>query len=390
MEKAKRLNEIKPSSTLAITAKAKLLKKQGRPIINFAAGEPDFDTPEQIKEAAIQAIRDGFTKYTPASGTPELKKAVQEKFKRDNNLEYSLDEIIISSGAKHSLYNSLQAIVNPHDEVIIISPYWLSYPEMIKLAGGKPVVLETKQKQGFKIDQKALESLINKKTKALIINSPSNPTGVVYSEAELMQIAEIVAKNKTFILSDEIYEKLIFDGQKHTSIASLNNEIYKQTITINGVSKTYSMTGWRIGFLGAPKEIAAAVASLQSHSTSNPASISQKAAVSALAMKDSEILPFINEFSKRRDCLTQKLGEIPGISFFKPAGAFYVFVNISGLKIAPMEFASRLLDEEFVACIPAESFGSKSHVRLSFATNNDEIIEGCRRIKKFIESLSHE
>lgn len=384
MQIARRLKEVKPSATLAITAKAKLLKKQGKDIINFAAGEPDFDTPQKIKDAAVKAINEGHTKYTPASGTPELKQAVISKFKKDNDLDYKPEQVIVSCGAKHSLYNSLQAILNPEDEAIIISPYWLSYPQMIRLAGAKPVVLETRQEDNFRIDLAGLKKLINKKTKALIINSPANPTGVVYSKLELGQIAQICLENKLLVISDEIYEKIIYDGINHISIASLNSDIYKRTITVNGVSKTYSMTGWRIGFLAAPLEIAQAISSLQSHSTSNPASISQQAAIAALKMKDSEIGPFVHEFSSRRDILMEKLAEISEISFSKPKGAFYILVNISSLKLSPSEFASRLLDEEFVACIPAESFGSNHHVRLSFATSKDKILEGAARIKNWI------
>ncbi|MEW6008902.1 MAG: pyridoxal phosphate-dependent aminotransferase [Candidatus Omnitrophota bacterium] len=387
MEIAKRLKDLKPSQTLQITAKAKQLKKEGKDIINFAAGEPDFDTPQKIKDAAIKAIQEGFTKYTPESGIPELRGAISSKFKKDNSLEFTPEQIVVSCGAKHSIYNSLQALINPADEVIVISPYWLSYPHMVRLAGAIPVILETFAEDGFRIDFDRLEKIITKKTKLLIINSPSNPTGCVYSKEELEKIAKIAISKDIWIISDEIYEKLIYDGNKHISIASLGNEIYKKTITVNGVSKTYSMTGWRIGYLGAPLELAKAISMLQSHSTSHPTSISQKATIAALNMQDVEIAPFVNEFKMRRDCLIEKLSQIKQISFFKPKGAFYCFVDISSLKIPPAEFASRLLEEEFVAVIPAESFGSDKHIRLSFATSKEDLIKGAERIKNFISKL---
>ncbi len=384
MQIANRLKDLKPSQTLQITAKAKQLKKEGKDIINFAAGEPDFDTPQKIKDAAIKAIQEGFTKYTPESGIPELRQAICDKFKRDNSLEFTPDQIVVSCGAKHSIYNSLQVLINAGDEVIIISPYWLSYPHMVRLAGGKPVMLETFARDDFKIDFNILKKLITKKTKALIINSPSNPTGCVYSKEDLEKIARIAVSKNIWIISDEIYEKLIYDGNKHVSLASLGPEIYAKTITVNGVSKTYSMTGWRIGYLGAPLEIAKAISMLQSHSTSHPTSISQKAALAALSMQETEIAPFVEEFQTRKNCLIEKLQEIQQISFFNPKGAFYCFVDISALKISPVEFASRLLEEEFVAVIPAESFGSDKHIRLSFATSQNDLIRGTQRIKDFI------
>lgn len=385
MQIADRLKDIQPSATLALTAKAKLLKKEGKEVINFAAGEPDFDTPQIIKDAAIKAIQEGFTKYTPESGTPELRAAISRKFKKDNNLDYAVEQVIVSCGAKHSIYNTLQAIINPKDEVIIISPYWLSYPAMVNLAGGKPVILPSLQSQDFKINFKELEKLITKKTRAIIINSPSNPTGVVYSRDELEKIAAIAVEHDLYVISDEIYEKLIYGAEKHFSIASFGNEICNRTITVNGVSKTYSMTGWRIGYLGAPATIAKKIATLQGHSTSNPSSISQRAALAALNIPDSDLKPFIDEFASRRDILVEKLQGITKLSVFKPRGAFYTFVDISKLKLTPADFAARLLDDCFVALIPAESFGSKTHVRLSFATSKKDILEGVNRIKGWVE-----
>lgn len=385
MEIANRLKEIQPSATLQITAKAKLLKKQGKDIVNFAAGEPDFDTPQKIKDAAIKAIQEGFTKYTPESGIPELKEAISAKFKRDNGLEYTQDQIVVSCGAKHSLYNSLMALVNPNDEIIIIAPYWLSYPAMIMLTGGKPVILQTRQEEDFKIDFKKLEKLITKKTRGIIINSPSNPTGAVYERADLEQLARVCVNKDLWVISDEIYEKLIYDNYRHISIGSLNKDIYERTITVNGVSKTYAMTGWRIGYLGASPSIAKAIAAMQGHSTGNPTSISQKAALAALFMPESQILSFSQEFKSRRDFLVDKLQNIPQLACYKPKGAFYAYVDISALKILPFEFALRLLEEEFVAVVPMESFGSNYHVRLSFATGKEEIAKGAERIKRWID-----
>lgn len=290
MNLSQRVREISESPTLAITSRVKQLKKDGFDVINFAAGEPDFDTPQEIKQAAIKAINDGFTKYTPSTGIPELKKAISEKFRNDNSIEHRTDQIIVSSGAKHSLYNSLQAVLDKGDEVVIPKPYWVSYPEMVRLAEAKPVFLETEVRNNFKIEPKKLEKAITKKTKALILNSPSNPTGVIYSKEELKDIADICVKNKIIVISDEIYEKLIYDNQKHVSIASLGKDIYDLTITINGVSKAYSMTGWRIGYLGASEEIVKAIKKIQDHSTSNPVSISQMAALAALRMPEEQIL----------------------------------------------------------------------------------------------------
>ncbi|MCM8820071.1 MAG: pyridoxal phosphate-dependent aminotransferase [Candidatus Omnitrophica bacterium] len=326
---AKRIQKIAPSATLSISAKAKDMKRDGIDIIDFSIGEPDFDTPSFIKEAAICAIEEGFTKYTPASGIKELKEAVVEKFKKDNNIEYTVDQIVISCGAKHALYNCFVALCNPKDEVIIFSPYWVSYLEMVKLLDAVPIIIKTREDENFLPNPKAIKSNITKKTKAIIINTPSNPTGSVFSRRLLEEIADIVIEHDLWIISDEVYEKIIFDSTPHVSIASLDKNIKSKTLVINAVSKTYSMTGWRIGYVAGPLEIIKAIDNIQSHTTSNPASISQKAALAALCGSDTEIIKMQKTFQARRDFLISELRDFQNISFFKPQGAFYLFLNIS-------------------------------------------------------------
>ena len=381
---AKRIKGISASSTLKITARAKALLKEGKDVVSFAAGEPDFDTPDFIKEKAIQSIKDGFTKYTPSSGIFELKKAITEKFKSDNNLEYSTSQIIVSCGAKHSIYNIIQVLVDELDEVIIPSPFWVSYPEMVKLAGAKPVFVPTQAKNNFKLTPANFKSAITKKTKVLILNSPSNPCGCVYHEDELKDLAKICVEKGIYVISDEIYEKLIYDSQKHFSIASFGKDIYGLTITVNGLSKSASMTGWRIGYLGAPVEIAEAIERLQDHSTSNPCSISQKAAVAAFELDKKVIEDMRAEFEKRRDYVAQRLDAIKKLSYVKPEGAFYFFVDISKTGMDSNIFAARLLDEQNVAVIPGESFGRNDCIRISFATGTKQIAKGLDRIEKFV------
>lgn len=384
---------ISPSSTLAIDAKAKKMKEDGIDIIGFGAGEPDFDTPEHIKAAAIKAINDGFTKYTPASGTLELKKAICNKFMKDNQLEYKPSNIVISNGAKHSLVNAFQAILNPGDEVIIPAPFWVSYPEMVKIADGFPVILSSTEEEGFKINIKRLENAITPKTKAIVINSPSNPTGMIYSEDELRAIAELAVSREIYIISDEIYEKLIYDGYKHTSIATFNEKIKDLTIIVNGVSKSYSMTGWRIGYTASNEKIAKIMGNVQSHATSNPNSIAQKAALAALEGPDDIIDEMKAEFIKRRDYMVDRINSIKGLSCIKPSGAFYVMMNISkligteieGVKIGGSDdFANLLLEKANVALVPGSGFGTDIHVRLSYATSLENIKEGLNRIEKFL------
>lgn len=384
---------ISPSSTLALDAKAKKMQAEGIDVIGYCAGEPDFDTPSHIKDAAIKAINDGFTKYTPASGTLELKQVICEKFKKDNGLLYSPSNIVISNGAKHSLVNAFQAVCNPGDEVIIPAPFWVSYPEMVKMADGVPVILNTTEEQGFKFTVDQLEKAITVKTKAIVINSPSNPTGMIYSEDELRAIADLAVSKNIFIISDEIYEKLIYDGYKHISIASFNDKIKDLTIVVNGVSKTYAMTGWRVGYTASNAKIAEIMSNLQSHATSNPNSIAQKATVAAISGPQDEVGIMNAEFSKRRDYMVERINKIPGVSCIKPNGAFYVMMNISkliGTTIAGMEikssddFSNVLLEKANVALVPGSGFGTDIHVRLSYATSQKNIEEGLNRIEKFL------
>ncbi len=384
---AERLKKIKPSSTLAITSKAKKLKSEGKDVISFAAGEPDFDTPDFIKDAAIEAIRFGFTKYTPSTGIPELKQAIIEKFKKDNALEYVPSQIVVSCGAKHSIFNVILTLIGPEDEVLVPLPFWVSYPEMVHLAQGTVCFIKTEAKDSFKITPEQLTRHITPKTKLLILNSPSNPSGCVYTREELEEIAALCVEKNIFVVSDEIYEKLIYDNLKHVSIASLGKEIYNQTITINGLSKSYSMTGWRIGYLGGPVDIVEAISRLQDHTTSNPVSISQKAALAALKAPDDFIKAMRGEFQKRRDYLVNRLSAIKNISFLRPQGAFYVFCNIKNTGLDSVTLSTRLLEESLVAVIPGESFGRDDYVRLSFATSLEQIGKGMDRFEGWLKKI---
>lgn len=394
MELSRKCEQISASVTLAITAKAKKLKEEGVDVVSFGAGEPDFNTPKNIQEAGIEAITKGLTRYTPASGILELKEAICKKFKRDNNLDYRPSQIVISNGAKHTLYNSLMAICNPGDEVIVPLPYWVSYPELVKLVDAVPVLVENKEENNFKYTKEALEKAITKNTKAIIINSPNNPTGVVYTKEELQMIAEIAIKHDLIVISDEIYEKLVYGGVKHVSIASLNEDIKKRTIVINGVSKAYAMTGWRIGYCAAEENIAKMMSNVQSHATSNPNSIAQYASVEALNGPQDDIETMRKEFEKRRDYMVEKVNSIPGLSCKKPDGAFYVMINITkligktikGYKISnSVDLCSALLEAEKVAAIPGAGFGTDSYIRLSYATSMENIIEGLNRIENFVK-----
>lgn len=396
MSISKRVNLISSSPTLAITARAKQMKQEGIDVIGFGAGEPDFDTPAHIKEAAKKAIDSGFTKYTPASGMKELKEAICRKFENDNNLDYSPEEIIVSCGAKHSIFNAILTLCHEDDEVILPSPYWVSYPEMIKVAGAKPVILKATPENNFKITPQQLQEAITSKTKLLILNSPSNPTGMVYPKNELLPISKILTEKGIFCISDEIYEKIIYDGQTHISIASLTPEIKKLTIVVNGVSKSYSMTGWRIGYAAGPKEIIQAMSNLQSHSTSNPTSISQKAALAALEGPQEPLCNMVAEFVKRRDYMVERLNSIKEISCLKPRGAFYVFPEVSqiigrifkGEIIKDSVFlAEILLDEANVAAVPGSVFGADEYLRLSYATSMKNISKGLERIEGLINKL---
>ncbi|MBZ4646815.1 MAG: aminotransferase class [Clostridia bacterium] len=391
---SKKALSISPSSTLAIDAKFKSMKAKGIDVVGFGAGEPDFDTPAHIKEAAIKAINEGFTKYTPASGMPQLREAVCRKFKRDNGLDYSPEQIVVSNGAKHSLVNAFMAICDPGDEVIIPAPFWVSYPEMVKMADGVPVFLNTSEENNFKFTVEDLKKAITAKTRALVLNSPSNPTGMVYSREELKEIAEVAVQNNIYIISDEIYEKLIYDGMEHTSIATFGNEIKDLTIIINGVSKTYAMTGWRIGYTASNAKIAKVMGNIQSHATSNPNSIAQVAAIAALDGPQDDIEVMRKAFIERRDYMVDRINSIEGLSCSKPQGAFYVMMNIKSILGKEFygrvitnsdEFADVLLEKANVALVPGSGFGAEEYVRWSYATSMQNIVEGLNRIEKFIK-----
>ena len=396
MKLATRVAKIKPSETLAITAKANALKAEGRDVIGFGAGEPDFDTPANIKQAAIKAIEAGFTKYTPVGGTDELKDAIINKLKIDNSLVYKRSQIVVSCGAKHSLYNLAQALFEPGDEVIIPAPYWVSYPDIVVLAGGKPVILNTLEKDGFKIKPGQLKSAITNNTRALIINGPSNPTGAVYSPEELKAIASVLIDENILIITDDIYEKIIYTKYPFANIASVESKLKDRTIVVNGVSKAYAMTGWRIGYAAGPEEIISAVSKIQSQNTSNPTSISQKASVEALNGDQSVVSIMVSEFRKRRDVIVAALNDIQNVKCLLPEGAFYVFPNVSGVygrsykgkKITnSTQLIDYLLDEANVAIVPGAAFGSDDHIRLSYATSLKNIEEGVKRIKNAIAKL---
>jgi aspartate aminotransferase len=391
-----RAKSLKPSPTLAINAKAKSMLAQGIHVISFGAGEPDFDTPENIKQAAKKALDEGFTKYTPVGGIDELKDAIIKKFQRDSDLSYKRSEVLVSCGGKHSFYNLAQAIFDQGDEVIILAPYWVSYPPMVSLAGGSPVIVETTEKNEFKITPEALKKAITPKTKALIINSPSNPTGSAYTKKELEKITEIALSKNIFVISDEIYEKIVYDGFQFTSIASLSEEMKKRTIIVHGVAKTYSMTGWRIGYTAGSEEIISAMNNIQSQSTSNPTSIAQKASVEALIGPQSEVEKMVSAFSQRRNYIVDRLNKMRGVSCYKPVGAFYVFPNFSsyygktyqGKKIEnSTHLADYFLDVAKVAVVPGVEFGADPFERLSFATSMENIKEGLDRVEEAIKKL---
>ncbi len=389
MNLAKRVQTLTPSTTLAITAKANEMKKSGIDVVSFGAGEPDYNTPQNIIDAAIQAMNQGQTKYTPAAGLPELRKAICEKFQRDNNLTYEPANICVCNGGKHALYNIFQVILDAGDEVIIPIPYWVSYPEQVKLASGIPVFVEGYEHNQYKITPDQLAAAITDRTKAFILNSPSNPSGAIYSRQELETIAAICVDKNILVISDEIYEKLIYDDAEHISIASLNEEIFKRTLVVNGVSKPYSMTGWRIGYVAGNMELIKVITDLSSHSTSNPTSISQWAALEAMVGTQQPLQDMVKEFSSRRDVMIDLLNDIEGISCEMPKGAFYAYFNIEKLLTDEIktadEWAKVLLKDVNVAVIPGSAFGSNSHIRLSYATSMNNIQEGIRRIKQFIE-----
>jgi aspartate aminotransferase len=387
MEISERAAQLTPSLTLSIDSKAKAMKAEGIDVCGFGAGEPDFDTPEHIKAAAIEALQAGFTKYTPSAGIPELRAAIAEKFAADNELTYRPGQVVVSNGAKHSCYNAILATCQPGDEVIIPAPYWVSYPDMVRLAGAEPVIVPTMERNNWKMRAEDFENAMTPRTKMLIMNTPCNPTGSVYTREELGAIVEVASGEDIYILSDEIYEKLVYDDAKHVSIASLSKEAYDLTITVNGFSKSYAMTGWRLGYLAAPEAVAKAVDSIQSHTTANPSSFSQRGALAALKGDQQAVSDMRDEFDMRRNYMIDRLSKIPNVSAVKPQGAFYVLLNISQLGLTSQNFADRLLSKANVAVVPGAAFGDDRTIRLSYATSIDIIKKGLDRLQDFCRTL---
>ena len=385
---SRRAAALSPSLTLAIDAKAKQMKADGLDVVGFGAGEPDFDTPQHIKDAAAKALADGFTKYTPSSGIPELRQAIADKFKRENGLIYKPSQIIVSCGGKHSCYNIIIATCQEGDEVIIPSPYWLSYPEMVKLASATPVILPTTDKTEFKVTPDQLRKAITPRTRLFILNSPSNPTGSVYSPDEIKALGDLCVENGVLIMSDEIYEHLLYDGTVHKSVASLSQAHFEHTIVVHGFAKAWSMTGWRLGFLAAPEPIAKAIDAIQSHSTSNPTSFAQKGAVAALTGSQDHLKSWLAEYDKRRTFAWKKLNSISGITCVNSKGAFYLFPNISKLGLNSTEFCAKLLEKEQVAAVPGVAFGADEYIRISYATGMANIEKGLDRLDRFCKSLA--
>jgi aspartate aminotransferase len=388
---SERVKRVKPSPTLAMDAKAKAMRAEGEDVVNFGVGEPDFDTPENIKEAAVKALRDGQTKYTPAAGILQLREAAAEKFRKDNGLEYKAEQILVSCGAKHSLYNIAQALFSPGDEVIIPSPYWVSYPAQVLLNDAEPVIVATHEKDSFMLKTDALEAAVTPRTKALILNSPSNPTGLAYDRKTLEHVAEVALKHDIIVISDEVYEKLLYDGAEHVSIASLGKEIKERTIVVNGISKSHAMTGWRIGFAAGPVDIIKSMAKIQGQSTSNPSSIAQWAAVEALTGPQDFIGTMLVEFDKRRRFLVEGLNAMPSVSCLTPSGAFYAFPNTSGVYGGKVknssDLALYLLEEAKVALVQGDAFGNDNHVRISYAVSMEDIKKALERIQAALAKI---
>lgn len=396
MQLARRIRQIPPSATLALNAKANQLKAQGVDVVNFGVGEPDFDTPENIKQAAIKAIQDGFTRYTPVGGIPELKEAIIKRFQEDTGLTYKPAEVLVSCGGKHALYNLFQVLFDRGDEVVVPAPFWVSYPPMLMLAEATPVIIPTREENGFKLTAPELKAKLTPRTKGIILNSPSNPTGMVYTRAELGALAEVVLAHNLIVISDDIYDKILFDGASFINIAMLAPELKERTFIVNGVSKTYAMTGWRIGYAAGPAAAIAAATNLQSQSTSNPTSIAQKASVEALSGPQDFVAQMLKEFVWRRDDIHRRLSGIPGVTAPKPGGAFYIFPNLSAyfdrLKPAPGQshsqaLAEYLLEEAKVAAVPGQEFGEDACIRLSYATSRERIATGVTRIRETLEKL---
>jgi aspartate aminotransferase len=387
MEISERAAQLTPSLTLSIDSKAKAMKAEGLDVCGFGAGEPDFDTPEHIKDAAIAALGTGFTKYTPSAGLPELRQAIADKLQADNGLTYKPSQIVVSSGAKHSCYNTILATCQEGDEVIIPAPYWVSYPDMVRLAGAEPVIVPTTERNGWKMRAEDFENAMTPRTKMLILNSPNNPSGAVYTREELEGIVAVAAEEEIYILSDEIYEKLVYDDSQHVSVASLSKEAADLTITVNGFSKAYAMTGWRLGYLAAPEAVAKAADNIQSHSTSHPTSFAQRGALAALKGDQQPLADMRDEFNLRRGYMYDRITKIPNITAVKPQGAFYILVNISQLGLSSQNFADRLLSKANVAVIPGAAFGDDRTVRLSYATSLDIIKKGMDRFQDFCRTL---
>ncbi|MEG4172403.1 MULTISPECIES: pyridoxal phosphate-dependent aminotransferase [unclassified Microcoleus] len=384
---AARVGEVSPSITLAIAAKAKAMKAEGIDVCSLSTGEPDFDTPEHIKAAAKQALDAGKTKYGPVAGEPQLKAAIARKLRDDNNLNYQPENIIVTNGGKHSLYNLMMALIEPGEEVIIPAPYWLSYPEMVKLASGKPVIVRTDASTGYKITPEQLSKAITPKTKLFVLNSPSNPTGMVYTPAEIKALAEVIVDRDILVVADEIYEKIIYDGAQHVSIGSLGKEIFDRTLISSGFAKAYSMTGWRVGYLAGPIELIKATNTIQGHSTSNVCTFAQYGAIAALESSQESVETMRLAFAERRQVIFELLDAIPGISCIKPDGAFYMFVNISKTGMNSLEFCDAFLEQQQVAVIPGIAFGADDHIRLSYATDLGTIKKAVERLDKFVRSI---
>jgi aspartate aminotransferase len=385
----RRVQSIPPSATLAITSRLKQMAADGEDVCNFAAGEPDFDTPEHIKSAAQEALASGKTKYGPQTGLKELREAIARKLETENGLSYGPDRIVISNGAKQSLFNVLMALCDRGDEVVIPSPYWLSYPEMVRISGAEPVFIRGRQTEDFKLSPGRLEGAVTDRTRAVILNSPSNPLGIVYSEDELRGLADVAVRHGIMIISDEIYEKLVYDGATHTSVGSFSPEVQELTVTVNGFSKAWSMTGWRLGYAAAPADLVKAMSALQSHSTSGPNTFAQYGALAALSGGDDVVTAMVEAFSDRREHLYGRLQSMSGVSCVKPSGAFYAFPNVSAYGLDSVTFAGRLLEEARVGVVPGMPFGTDEHVRLSYACSMEDLEKGADRMERFLATLPH-
>jgi aspartate aminotransferase len=387
MKLAARVTQVTPSMTLAIDAKAKAMKRDGIDVISFSVGEPDFDTPAHIRAAAQTAIEQGKTRYGPAAGEPLLREAIAQKLQRDNQLCYAAENVLVTNGGKHSLYNLMMALIEAGDEVIIPAPYWVSYPEMVKLAGGTPVIVPTTLESGYRLTPAQLQAAITPQTKLLVLNSPSNPTGMVYSPAEIRALAALIVAHDIWVVADEIYEKWLYDGAEHLSIGAVGPEIFERTIVSSGFAKTYAMTGWRVGFLAGPLPLIKAATLIQGHSTSNVCTFAQYGAIAAYEGAQDCLSEMLQAFTERRQLITVALSSLPGFTCPQPNGAFYVFPNIAQLGISSLDFCSKLLDQYHVAAVPGVAFGADDCVRFSYATDSDSIQRGMERLAQFVKSL---